>query len=361
MNLLNGWVVLGIAALAIILGGLGFALISRPGTGALRAVGRAATVVVVQLCVLVTFAAAINYQFGFFRNVSEVAGFVSGQSAKGKVEPVAPEPSATEPTTDPRYVLSWQDSSDPGMVAAEMTGPESAVTAEMRAWVPRGYPEPGVKYNVMLLLPGTPGNASAIAPAIGAPEELQRAIDAGEITPTLLITSDMNFGGRVATCADVAGGDKAETWYARDLPAAIRANFNVTDDANGWSVVGPSMGAYCAARMGILHPEVYGSAVWLHGIDRPLPDSFPTTLGVVDSQRLSELIKDVPRQGNLMFVSSTEDPGTAEDAQAVVDAAPDPSKIYHHALTRGGHGWAVWVTEFPDVVAWLASVQHGTK
>lgn len=363
MNLLNGWVVLGIAAFAIVAAAAGFAFVSIPGKGFWRGAARLLVIAVAQVCVLVMFATFVNYQFGFFRNLTEVASFASGSPAEGKVEPVKTDPTTTpsEPTPDPRYVLSWEESSDPGMVSATMDGPESGITAEMRAWVPRGYPQPGVEYNVMLLLPGTPGNASAIAPAIGAPEELQKAIDDGRLAPTILITSDMNFGGRVATCADVVGGDKAETWFVRDVPAAIRANFQVTDDATGWSVVGPSMGAYCAARIGILHPDVYGSAVWLHGIDLPLEDSFPKTPGVLESQRLSALIADVPRQGNLMFVSSTEDPGTIGDAQAVVDAAPDPSKIYHDMRTSGSHGWVVWVREFPDVVDWLSTVQNASK
>ncbi|WP_461005007.1 alpha/beta hydrolase [Trueperella pyogenes] len=356
MNLLHGWVVSAVVLLSLALTGLGFGLVTRLGNGFLHGTKRVVTILAAQMCMFVAFASVINYQFGFFRNPGEISAFLAGNPGEGKVGVVAPAALPATPTSDPRYALTWKDSSDVGLKATNFLGPESGIKAEMRAWVPRGYPAAGVKYNVILLLPGTPGNASAIAPAIGAPDALQAAIDSGKIPPTILITSDINFAGRVATCADIIGGQKAETWFARDVPKAIQANFNVTTNVDGWTVIGPSMGAYCAARLGILHPEVYGNAVWLHGIDRPLDDSFPITPGVVNSQRLSALIKNVTRQGNLMFVSSTEDSGTTDDAQRVVNAAPDPTKIYHDARTQGGHGWVQWIKEFPDILTWLAKI-----
>lgn len=362
MNLLDGRVVLAIVVAALVCTTIGFFIVVRPGKGVKRAIGRVLTVIVVQACVLAALGALINLQFAYFRNPTEVVAFAAGSNGGGKVEDVPPVVDAhgDESETDSRYKLTWKPSSDEGMTTTTLEGPESGITAEMRAWVPRGYPQEGVKYNVILLIPGTPGNAGAIGPAIGAPAAIQKAIDEGKIPPTILVTSDINFGGKVATCADISGGQKAETWFAKDLPRAVHANFNVTSNAEGWSIFGPSMGGYCAGRIGILHPEVYGNAAWIHGINRPLDDSFPKIPSVISGQRLSVLYKKAEKTGNLMLISSTADPGTVDDARAIAAAAPDPHKVFHDERKSGGHGWVFWVNEFPDILTWLSQV-HPVK
>lgn len=355
MDLLDGKVVAAIVGVVLFIAAGGFLVVMKPGGGKWRLLLRCVTIVTVQFFVLIAAISLINYKFAFFRTPAEIAAFIDSDAGR-KVQKVVTEQLPTDaPTVDPRYQLQWEESSDEGMKSAILNGPESAIRGEMRAWVPRGYPEKNTDYNVIVLLPGTPGNARAIGPAIGAPEAIQEAIDAGTIPPTILITSDMNFGGRSATCADLAGGYKAETWFTKDLPAAIRTNFQVTRDPTGWAVVGPSMGAYCAARLGILHPQVYGNAVWLHGIDRPLEASFPDDPAVVDAQRLSVLASQVEQTANLMLVSSLEDPGTIDSARAIVSAVPDPSRVFNDERATGGHGWVVWIEEFPDVLEWLST------
>lgn len=362
MDLLNGWVVLAIVSASLALAVLGFVFVRRPGGGKARMAGRIVTIIGAQLCVLIAIGALINYQFAYFRNQSEMWQFVTHQGQVGHVDQIQspPAPQTPQDLSDPRYHYTWEESSDEGMTGATIVGPQSGITSDMRAWVPRGYPEEGVKYNVMLLLPGTPGSADAIAPAIGAPEALQKAIDEGKIPPTILVTSDMNFGGQTATCADVEGGLKAETWFSRDLPLVVRANFNVTDSPEGWTVVGPSMGGYCAGRIGILHPDVFGNAVWMHGVNEPFEGPLAEVPAVRKAQALSTLASKAQSQVNLMLVSSMVDPGTIEDGRAIAAAVQDKGKVLVDERPTGGHGWAVWINEFPSVLTWLATI-HPVK
>lgn len=362
MDLLNGWLVLAAIAVTMIVIVAGFFVVMRPGSGKRRTLRRIVTILVAQVCVLVAAASLINYQFGYFRNHTELWRFLTHEGDTGKIAtvPSVPLNELAEQINNgdsSRYRVTWQESDDEGMRQATITGPESAINSQIRTWVPRGFPERGVKYNVMVLLPGTPGSAAAIGPAIGGPRALQEAIDAGKIAPTILITSDMNFGGQIATCADIDGGLKAETWFARDLPKIIQSNFDVSNRPEDWTVVGPSMGGYCAGRLGILHPDVFGNAVWLHGIDMPMEGSLSKVPGVRKAQALSTLAKGADKTANLLFVSSIIDKGTIEDARRVASAVNDPSRVYLDERSEGGHGWVVWIKEFPDVLTWLSKVR----
>lgn len=348
-----------VAIVVFILGFLGF--IAVKGTRPVRLLQRLGILFVVQTVLVSAFGLQVNYKLGFFRNTSDLIGLFSPDPVVQHAQPVDTNATPAEIAKDPRYKLQWSDTEEDGVKQAEIVGPQSGVDGEVRAWVPKGYPEKDTEYDVIVMLPGTPGSSAAITTAIGAQESLQDAIDAGTIPPTILVTADMNIGGEPTTCADLEGDYQVESWLAKDVPAVIRANFNVTPDRKGWTILGPSMGAYCSIRIALTHSDTFANAAWLHGINEPLSEKILNNPDMKREQTLSNLVKQDHLPLNMLLVSSQEDPGTVEDARAIAQSAPKTDGVTQDELKKGGHGWVQWEKEFPDVLKWLGEIIKGKE
>lgn len=329
---------------------------SRGISGAIR---RLSALLLGTMLIVTSTGLMINRQYGFFDSVGEMATyFLSGQSS-GPHHEVTPNISRWESDAD-AYRLALKDSDEQGIQEAAFTGPESGVADYLRVWKPRDYDPANGPYNVIVMLPGVPGRAHAIQTAIGMQEHMQKAIDDGIIPPTIVVSAGMNINGKETNCADFGGAPRVETWLTDDVPNAIRANFAVSYDARDWTILGVSAGGWCAGRLGLIHSDIFGRAVSMHGCDRPCSGRMELDADMAKANSLSTLAKQ-PRQNpfRLLMVGSVEDPPTAPEAEAIRKADPTAvdAKIYPH----GGHGWLRWKNEFPDVLAWIGKEVAATE
>lgn len=301
----------------------------------------------------------INRQYGFFASVGEMATyFLSGQSS-GPQHEATPELSRWE-ANPAAYQLPLKDSDEKEIQEAAFTGPVSGVSDYLRVWKPRDYDPAKGPYDVIVMLPGVPGRASAIQSAIGVQDQVQKAIDDGVMPPTIVVSAGMNIHGKETNCADFGGAPRVETWLTDDVPNAIRANFAVSSDAHDWTIMGVSAGGWCAGRLGLIHSQVFGRAVSMHGCDKPCSGRMELDADLAHTNSLSTLVKQ-PRENpfRLLMVGSVEDPPTGPEAQAIQSGNPNvaEAKVYPH----GGHGWVRWKNEFPDVLAWIGKQEAATE
>ncbi|OKL53885.1 hypothetical protein BSZ39_06990 [Bowdeniella nasicola] len=335
-----------------------FLLYRARGGAVLRSVQRVLAVLVSCILAVTTGGMFVNLHFEFFEKPSEAAEYFAAFVPKGAPTPVKAEPVKE---SDPATKVDFTDSDEEGIKQAKFKGEKSGITEEVRVWTPKGYDPSKGPYNVIYLLPGNPGRASAIQTAIGVQKWVQEAIDAGTIPPSIVVSTSMNIGGQPTDCADFKGRPKVESWIVNDVPNVIRANYAVSKNKDDWTIMGVSAGAYCSARLAIKHPDVFGAEVWFHGYNTPIDGGLAGNPAVRDANKLTELLADKSRKlpVRLLLIGSKDDPGTIEDARDIEKKAQPGDTVTVLPYQKGGHGWKNWYKQMPAALKWIG--EHSVR
>ena len=135
------------------------------------------------------------------------------------------------------------------------------------------------------------------------PQNAGKLIAQGKMQPTVIVMVRPTIAPpRDTECVDVPGGPQAETFFAKDLPDALRSAYRVGHDPSAWGRSGYSSGGTCALQLAMRNPKAYTSAAALSG---------------------DYAIKDDPTTGNL-FGRARRAPGASGARSAV--AAAEPSR-----------------------------------
>ncbi|QKG25279.1 hypothetical protein [Actinomadura verrucosospora] len=72
---------------------------------------------------------------------------------------------------------------------------------------------------------------------------------------------------RPAGCLDLPGvaGGQAETFLSKDLPLALAGTYRLPETRAGWGLAGLTAGGQCAARLAMLHSDLFTAAASLNG------------------------------------------------------------------------------------------------
>jgi S-formylglutathione hydrolase FrmB len=190
-----------------------------------------------------------------------------------------------------------------------------------------------------------------------------QAIYQRQMPPTVLVLLRSTVAPpRDTECQDVPGGPQAESYFATDLPQAMRRDYRVSADPAGWGVIGDSTGGYCALKLAMRHPEAYRSAVALSGYYRSATDV--TTGDLFGGSRVLQNENDLFwRLGHVadppvsvLVTSSLTGEDDFGDTKAFVAAVKPPMQVAHMYLPSGGHNFATWAKELPGALRWLG--QH---
>ncbi|WP_328301433.1 alpha/beta hydrolase-fold protein [Streptomyces sp. NBC_00435] len=103
------------------------------------------------------------------------------------------------------------------------------------------------------------------------PQVALDAVRAGRMRPAVLVLMTPTVAPpRDTQCVDVPGGPRTETFFARDLRAAVSSHYGLTRDPRGWGVMGTSVGGYCALKLALREPDAYRAAAGLSASLRDL-------------------------------------------------------------------------------------------
>lgn len=260
----------------------------------------------------------------------------------------------------------WSPSFKPLSKGRQLTvfsGPKSGVKEQVIVWTPQGY-DPGDKtttYNVLEFIHGYPGSPVSVALALDFSNNLQKAIDSGEIAPTIVVIPEGNVDLKAPTCADVKNGAQTATWLSFDVPKMVRSSFpNVSDKRKDWMIAGNSSGAYCGARLGILYGDVFGTSAVLSGYDQPIVGSWggKNSTGFRDNT-LSVLVgQERPWPLNMYVSGARLDKDSLHLAKSFSQASFRPGdRVQLHITPKGGHNWAIWREQMPELYRWWEQVR----
>lgn len=242
-------------------------------------------------------------------------------------------------------------------------GPKSGVKEKVMVWTPEGYdPNDRSKtYNVLEFLHGYPGSPVSVALALDFSGSLQKAIDRGEIAPTIAVIPEGNVNLKAPTCADVADKAQTATWLSFDIPKMVRSSFpNVSDKRKDWLITGNSSGAYCAGRLGIAYGDVFGTSAILSGYDQPLVGSWGGHGSTAfEDNTLSNLVGESrPWPLNIYVFGAQMDRDSLHLAKNLARAPfKAGDRLQLNIKAEGGHNWATWRKQMPELYRWWEQVR----
>ena len=119
---------------------------------------------------------------------------------------------------------------------------------------------------------GFPGTDLNLLKGLDFPARQLTEVQAHRGRPTVLVMlrPSVSFP-RDTECTDVPSGPQALAFFAQDVPLAVAGHYRV--QTRGWGAIGDSTGGYCAAKLAMLHSDVFTAAVSLSGYFHTLRDS----------------------------------------------------------------------------------------
>ncbi|MFJ4676655.1 MULTISPECIES: alpha/beta hydrolase [unclassified Kitasatospora] len=344
----------------------------------LPVLGRLALLSVTQLAVLGVLLLSVNNAYGFYSSWNDLLhpGAAALAPVAAQVPGAAPETGQLVRPTDEggletvKEVLPAGPPEEVGRVdSVRITGPASGLSDQVFVYLPPEYFNPRYvreRFPVLLALAGYPGPSLHLVEGLRLPRtaaELQRA---GKLAPTVIVMARPTVAPpRNTECVDVPGGPKAETWFAEDVPAAVRSAYRVSRSADSWGVFGYSTGGSCALRLAMRHPGTFRTAAGMHA-DYTVPNDRWTDgdlfRGDQDAARRSDLtwrLRNLPApRADLLLVSTRAEADFAATerflaAARQVAAAHPELKVDSIFLPDGGHSFETWRRELPATLEWL--------
>ena len=156
-----------------------------------------------------------------------------------------------------------------------ISGGRSGLSEHAFVWLPPQYYQPAWAHRTFPaaeVLTGYPGNDLSLVNRMNYPQVVQQQVAAGHARPMVLVMLRPTVvPPRDTECTDVPAGPQVETFLAQDVPVAIRDALRVRPV--GWGAIGDSTGGYCAAKIAMMHSDVFSAAVSLSGYYHTLQDS----------------------------------------------------------------------------------------
>lgn len=133
-------------------------------------------------------------------------------------------------------------------------------------YLPKGYAQSKHRYPVIYYLPNALESFRADFDKRAAKTLFDRAIGAGVIDNFIVVTADLTtpFGCSWYVNSPVTGN--WEDFVINELVPYVDANFRTLPDRNSRGILGDRMGGYGAIRLGMRHPDVFGSVYALHPV-----------------------------------------------------------------------------------------------
>jgi enterochelin esterase-like enzyme len=346
-----------------------------------------------QLLVVTAFLTCLNGYFGFISTWSQLFGTdrqpiaASGTGPASGRSPADSGPSfmitGVQPGPEPRSRLlaarppggqsgRSRHRAEPGpavtgrLLQVSMTGPGTGITVRGDyVYLPPQYFQPAyarARFPVVLALTGYPGSAWTLAARLGLPAEAARLVAAGRLPPAVYVM--MGSGPalpRDTECTNIPAGPQVETFFAQDVPRLIGQHFRVQAGASGWSALGYSTGGYCAAKLAMLNPYQFRSAVSVAGYyvalrDETTGDLYGGSLGYRHENDLDWRLRKLPAPPvSLLVTSSKVGEDTYPGTLAFLRLVRPPLRVYSLILPEGGHNYGTWSRELPQCLTWLGA------
>ncbi|MGW7545734.1 alpha/beta hydrolase [Streptomyces sp. NPDC054770] len=337
----------------------------------LRAVsGRVGLLLATQLALFACLGIAVNQAFGFYASWGDLLGTETDQG-------VVVNHTAGGPAGGPVQVVSTSEVHGMGgslprtagqVQQVDIVGRTTHIATPAYVYLPPEYFQPQYRtrtFPVVVVLSGYPGTARALVDKLHYPRTEQHLVRAGRMRPTILVMLRPTVAPpRDTECVDVPHGPQTETFFARDLPDAVRAHYRAAGNGKpgGWGIVGDSTGGYCALKLAMHHPGVYAAGAGLSPsykapLDPTTGDLFQGDRNLQNRADLWWFLRHEPAPDTSLLVTSSKVGETNYKATLKFIASVEATKLTRISsiiLDSGGHNFNTWRREIPATLEWLS-------
>ncbi|GHH26025.1 alpha/beta hydrolase [Streptomyces lanatus] len=335
--------------------------------------GRVGLLLATQLTLFAAVGLVANQAFGFYASWADLFGQEDDQGVvvdhtpgKGPLEVV--DTRRVPGAASARPALGGQ------IQKIRVVGRTSHIATPAYVYLPPEYFQPqyrGRTFPAAVVLTGYPGTAEALVDKLDYPRTAARLVADGRMEPMVLVMMRPTVAPpRDTECVDIPGGPQTETFFAADLPEAVSGHYRVRDGASdrrsgsggGWGIIGDSTGGYCALKLAMHHPGVYGagaglSAYYKAPIDATTGDLFHGDAELRNRANLWWYLKHMPAPDTSLLVSSSKvGESNYNDTLKFIERvkANGRTAISSIILESGGHNFNTWRREIPGTLEWMS-------
>jgi hypothetical protein len=168
---------------------------------------------------------------------------------------------------------------------------------KMAVYLPAGYDDSSKHYPVVYFLPSASVDYRDLFDRKGAQGIFDRAIETGIIGKFILVAVDVNTSIGSSWCVNSPATGNWEDFVTKELTPYIDANFKTLPNRNSRGIAGEFMGGYCALRLGMEHPDVFGSVYALHPVGTGSGLKILASLPNWDLMTHAQSVEDVKKDG----------------------------------------------------------------
>ncbi|MFE5029372.1 alpha/beta hydrolase [Streptomyces sp. NPDC056656] len=328
--------------------------------------GRVGLLFATQLALFLSAGLAVNQAFGFYASWDDLLGREQGQGVVADLGAVG--------TRGPLQVLGTRAVNVPGgsrpevggqIQKVDIVGKRSHIATSAYVYLPPEYFKGRHKtrtFPASVVLTGYPGTAEALIKGLRYPATAHEQASAGAMRPMILVMMRPTVAPpRDTECVDVPNGPQTETFFAQDLTQIISAHYRVNKRPGGWGVVGDSTGGYCALKLAVHHPRVYGAGAGLSAYYKSPTD--PTTGDLFHGDEALERRADLmwtlehgkPPATSLLVTTSKHGESNYANTMRFIREVKPPTGISSIVLDSGGHNFNTWRREIPATLVWLSA------
>ncbi|MGY5048819.1 alpha/beta hydrolase [Streptomyces sp. 900105755] len=325
--------------------------------------GRVGLLLATQLALFACVGVAVNQAFGFYASWADLFGTETGQ---GVVVDHAAGPLQVMSTSEVHGMGGSLPRTAGQIQQVGIVGRTTHITTPAYVYLPPEYFQPQYRtrtFPVVVVLSGYPGTASALVDKLHYPRTAQHLVRDGKMRPVILVMLRPTVAPpRDTECVDVPHGPQTETFFAKDLPEAVRAHYRAAVRPGSWGIVGDSTGGYCALKLAVHHPGVYGAGAGLSPsykapLDATTGDLFQGDRNLKNRADLWWFLKHEPAPDTSLLVTSSKAGETNYKATLRFIASVEATRrtrISSIILDSGGHNFNTWRREIPATLQWMS-------
>ncbi|MEU1849819.1 alpha/beta hydrolase-fold protein [Streptomyces sp. NPDC019990] len=332
--------------------------------------GRVGLLLATQLTLFAAVGLAANQAFGFYASWADLLG---QEKEQGVVVDHTPGDGPLEVVGTRRVPGSGGVRPQAGgrIQQVEIVGRTTGIATPAYVYLPPEYFQPRYRtrtFPTAVVLTGYPGTASALVEKLRYPGTALELAREGRARPMILVMLRPTVAPpRDTECVDIPGGPQTESFFARDLPDALRAHYRVAEKPGGLGIIGNSTGGYCALKIAMHHPDVYAagaglSAYYKAPIDATTGDLFQ---GDEELRNRADLLWYLKHERapdtSLLVTSSRSGESNYQDTLRFIERvkATGRTRISSIILESGGHNFNTWRREIPATLEWIGGRLNG--
>ncbi|MGO8882568.1 MAG: alpha/beta hydrolase [Streptosporangiaceae bacterium] len=236
-------------------------------------------------------------------------------------------------------------------------------TGSSLVYLPPQYFQPAyarARFPVVLALTGYPNATWSIVKFLALPATAARLTAGGKIRPAIYVMMNVSVAlPRDTECTNIPAGPQVESFFGEDVPQAIEQNFRVQAGPSGWAALGYSTGGYCAAKLAMMNPYQFSSAVAMSGYYQALTDSMTGQLygrsrAYREENNLDWRLRHLPAPPVSVLATASRAEGIYRGTRGFLRLIHPPMQGYSLVPPQGGHNYGTWGRELPQCLEWLS-------